>query len=370
MMRPRTLRGRLTLLYGALTFFGVAALAAASWEVLYADVKEDEEHARAHAEPVPPGLDPAERALLYGLAAGVPIAMVLGGAGGWYLAGRALRPLGQIAEVARAVSANDLARRMPSGGGAEVDELAGALNELLARLERSLEEVRRFTADAAHELRSPLAAVMGRLEVALRHPRSEAELRDEMGGALEDLGRVNRLVESLLTLARADAGALAPGREPVELGPLAAEIVERDRPLAEERAVRLTLVIDREARTRGSPQLLARALGNLVDNAILHGRGGGAVIVRVGAADGRARLAVEDDGPGIPEAARARLFERFFRGDAARGPRGGYGLGLSLARRIVEAHGGTLGYAPAPAAPGSVFTIELPGDGRVTAAQE
>ncbi|HZS35381.1 MAG TPA: ATP-binding protein [Polyangia bacterium] len=369
-MRPRSLRGRLTVLYAALSCVGLLALAGATVEVLWIDVREDEEAARKQGLP-PPELDVEERALLYGLAVGVPIALVLAGAGGWALAGRALRPLGAITDVARAIGANDLSRRLPPGGGAEVDALAQSLNELFARLERSLDEVRRFTADAAHELRTPLTAVMGRLEVALRHPRSEAELREEMGGALEDLGRIKGLVESLLTLARSDASALGAAGAAIDLETVAAEIVERDLPLAEQRAITLSLIAGgggARVRTRGSPQLLARALGNLVDNAVVHGRDAGRVEVRLSCAQGRARVEVADDGPGVPEADRARLFERFFRGDPSRArastAHDGFGLGLSIARRIVEAHGGTLTYAPHDA--GSVFTIELPAEPSAT----
>jgi signal transduction histidine kinase len=360
-MKRWSLRTRLTVLYAALSCVGLFALAGATLEVLWIDVREDEEMARQRGE-MPPQLGREERVLIWELAVGVPLAIAIAGAGGWWIAGRALRPLGDITDVARAVGANDLARRVPSGGGAEVDALAESLNGLFARLERSLDEVRRFTADAAHELRTPLTAVMGRLEVALRYLRSEGELRDEMGAALEDLGHMKSLVESLLTLARVDTGALADGAQPVELERVAQEIVERDGPLADERGVSLTFVNESgaSARARGSPQLLARALGNLVDNAILHGRSSGKVEVRLALHDGRARLAVADDGPGIDEPSRARLFERFFRADPsrARGPHEGFGLGLSIARRIVEAHHGSLTYSPQSR--GSVFTIELP----------
>jgi signal transduction histidine kinase len=229
---------------------------------------------------------------------------------------------------------------------------------LFARLQGSLDELRRFTADASHELRTPLTAVMGRLEVALRGRKSEKELREQIGESLEDLQRMKSLVESLLTLARADARQLVPTDQPVDLLRVAEEIVERDRPLAEERDITLTLTVEARPAARGSLQLLSRALGNLVDNAVTHGRPGGRVEVRLGAHDGRARVEVADDGPGVAEADRARLFERFFRGDRARTANGGFGLGLSIARRIVEEHGGTVSYAPR--GDGSAFTIELP----------
>jgi len=355
----RTLRSRLTLLYGGLTFLALLAVGGAAAATVALDVAEDNRE-RAELGLPPEGLEPSQRNLLIGIAVALPIALVVGGAGGWWIAGRALRPLGAIAEVARAVSADDLARRVPSGGGAEVEAVASSLNGLLARLERALAEARRFTADAAHELRTPLATVMGKLEVALRHPRGEADLREAMGEALEALGRLRALTDGLLTLARSDAGQLGARSSTVDLAEVAARLVERDRAAAEERAMTLTLEA-KAARTVGDAGLLERAIGNLVANAVVHGRQGGRVALTVGSARDRAVVTVEDDGPGIPEPERARLFERFFRGDAARAraPSGGFGLGLSIAREIVEAHRGAIRYAPRDGG-GSVFTIDLP----------
>ncbi len=359
-MRPRTLRGRLTLLYaalvcGALLTVGAGAVASVWW-----DLREDA--AERAAEGLPPeGLDPGQRALLVTLAIGLPLVAAAGGAGGWLIARRALKPLADIAAVTRAVSADHLDRRVPTGGGAEVEEVAASLNALLERLARALADARRFTADAAHELRTPLAAVMGRLEVALRHPRGEADLADTIGGALEELQRLRALIDGLLTLARSDAGQLRAAAAPVDLAAVAARLVERDRPAADERAITVSLASDGPARALGDPGLLERAIGNLVANAVAYGRAGGRIDLRVGRRGDRAVVAVEDDGPGVPEAERARLFQRFFRGDAARAraPVGGFGLGLSIAREIVAAHGGTLAYAPRDGG-GSVFTVELP----------
>jgi signal transduction histidine kinase len=264
----------------------------------------------------------------------------------------------------RAVSAARLDERVARGGGGEVDALAVELNALLERLARALDQARRFTADAAHELRSPLGAVMGRLEVALRHPRALGELQDEVGASLEELQRMKTLLEGLFVLAQSDAGQLRAAAEPVPLLPLVSRLVERDRPFAEERRMTLELVDGAEAAVRGDAQLLERAIGNLVDNAVAHGRAGGRVALRLRRDGARALVRVEDDGPGVPEPERARLFERFFRGDQARtrGAQAGFGLGLSIARTIVEVHGGAVGYAPRDGG-GSVFTVELPAVG-------
>jgi signal transduction histidine kinase len=194
--------------------------------------------------------------------------------------------------------------------------------------------------------------------VALARPRGADELTDAIGGALEDLGRLRQLVDALLVLARADEGRLPGGGDPIDLTQLARELVALHGPAAEERAMRIEVRGAAEpVVVRASRQLLARAAGNLVGNAVVHGRTGGRVVVVVSAEAARARLEVRDDGPGIPEAERAQLFERFHRGASARDG-GGFGLGLSIARRLVEAQGGTVSFAPSPEG-GSAFVIEL-----------
>ena len=354
-----TLRGRLTLLYAALMGGALLVVGGSVAAVIAYDLAEDNAENLAHGL-APESFDPGQRLLLFGLGVGLPIVLALGAAGGWVIAGRALGPLREIARVVDDVSADRLDQRLATGGGAEVNSLATSLNQLLGRLERSLLDVRRFTADAAHELRTPLGAVMGQLEVALRHPRDEGDLRESIAGSLEELGRMKVLLEALLTLARIDERTLSAADE-VDLTALAARLVERDRPFAEDRAIALELLGDAPVHTRGDRQLLERAVGNLLQNALGHGSAGGRVAVRVNALDRWARIVIEDDGPGVPEGDRGHLFERFFRGDAARarGPGTGFGLGLSIARGIVESHRGRVGYAPREGG-GSTFTVDLP----------
>jgi two-component system OmpR family sensor kinase len=355
----RTLRGRLTLLYGVVALFALLAVGGAAVVMVAADIAEDNRERAAQGLP-PQGIEPLQRSLLIDLGVALPAALVVAGIGGWLIAGRALKPLRTIAEVTRAISADDLARRLPTGGGAEVDALATALNGLFQRLERSLADVSRFTANAAHELRTPLAATMGRLEVELLHGKGEASARDTIGDALDELQRMRALCDGLLVLARADAGQLSAASATVDLAAVAARVVERDRPLAEDRGIALRLDAG-AAFTRGDPQLLERAVGNLVSNAVAYGRAGGVVAVAVAVDARSSTVRVEDDGPGVPTDERARLFDRFFRGAAAReqSPRGGFGLGLSIARGIVEAHGGAVTYAPRDGG-GSVFAVRLP----------
>ncbi|MFF4366597.1 ATP-binding protein [Streptomyces sp. NPDC001594] len=293
-------------------------------------------------------VDAATRAVAVALLAGAPPMIAFAAAVAWWATGHALRPVTAIRSGLAAVTASELDRRVPDPGGAdEIAQLARTVNDTLDRLERSDARQRQFTADASHELRNPLAAVRSRLEVALAMERPD---RASVEAALADTGRLQRIAADLLLLARLDGGP-APRPEPVDLALLAAEDAAR-RP-----APRVPLRVEAPAPVPayGDAARLERALGNLVDNALRYARG--RVLVRAAARDGWAVLEVADDGPGIPEADRARVFERFVRLDADRGrASGGTGLGLAIAREIARAHGGDV---RALAAPGGGALLEL-----------
>lgn len=295
-------------------------------------------------------VDDANRAVALGLLAGAPPLVAFSAALAWWVTGHALRPVTAIRTGLAAVTASALDRRVPDPGGAdEIAELARTVNATLDRLERSDALQRQFTADASHELRNPLAAVHTRLEVALREPD-----RESVAAALADTERLQRIAADLLLLARLDGGP-APRSEPVDLALLAAEDAAR-RP-----DPRVPLRLDARAPVpaAGDPARLERALANLVDNALRYARTG--VVVRASAEDGWALLEVTDDGPGIPEADRDRVFERFVRLDADRGRAGGgTGLGLAIAREIARAHGGDVRALPAPAG-GARLVLRVPG---------
>lgn len=257
------------------------------------------------------------------------------------MTGRALRPVDAIRTELASVTASELDRRVPDPGGAdEIAQLARTVNATLDRLERSDARQRQFTADASHELRNPLAAVRSRLEVALAADRPD---RESVVAALAETDRLQRIAADLLLLARLDGGP-PPRTEPVDLALLAAEDVAR------RGAARVSLRLDARAPVpaAGDPPRLERALANLVDNALRHARS--QVAVRAAEEDGWAVLEVTDDGPGIPDADRDRVFERFVRLDADRSRAGGgTGLGLAIAREIARAHGGDVRALPAPA---------------------
>ncbi|MFD4246474.1 sensor histidine kinase [Streptomyces sp. NPDC058525] len=289
-------------------------------------------------------VDDATGAVAVGLLAGAPPLIAFAAALAWWVTGLALRPVTAIRNELEAVTASELDRRVPDPGGAdEIAQLARTVNGTLDRLERADARQRQFTADASHELRNPLAAVRSRLEVALAMDRPD---RESVAAALADTERLQRIAADLLLLARLDGGP-RPRSEPVDLALLAAEDVAR------RGGPRVALRLDARSPVpaAGDPARLERALANLVDNALRYARA--EVVVRAAAdtAGGRtwAVLEVTDDGPGIPEADRDRVFERFVRLDADRGrASGGTGLGLAIAREIARAHGGDVRALPAP----------------------
>ncbi|MFF1412754.1 sensor histidine kinase [Streptomyces sp. NPDC058289] len=295
-------------------------------------------------------VDDANRAVALGLLAGAPPLIAFSAALAWWVTGHALRPVNAIRTGLAAVTGSELDRRVPDPGGAdEIAQLARTVNATLDRLERSDARQRQFTADASHELRNPLAAVRSRLEVALRDPD-----RESVAAALADTERLQGIAADLLLLARLDGGP-APRTEPVDLALLAAEDAAR-RP---EPRVALRLDARAPVPAAGDPARLERALANLVDNALRYARTG--VVVRAAAEDGWAVLEVTDDGPGIPEADRDQVFERFVRLDTDRSRAGGgTGLGLAIAREIARAHGGEVHALPAPAG-GARLVLRVPG---------
>lgn len=271
-----------------------------------------------------------------------PLVLLLSLVGGLFLAGRALRPIDQIARTAAAIGEHDLARRIPVHGRDELAALAATLNHTFDRLQQAFERQERFTADASHELRTPLAVVAGNVELALGRTRSPAEQQELLQEVRAAALQMQSLIEGLLLLARADhADAFA--REVVRLAPLCEEAVRAEGALAAEHRIELRCDGVADLAVRGDRGCLFQLLQNLLDNAIRHNRPGGHVVVHLRRTDGRAEIEVEDCGIGIPAAALPHLGERFYRVDPSRTrATGGVGLGLSIVKAIVAAHGGQL----------------------------
>ncbi len=302
------------------------------------------------------------RTLALILIMGVPGAVGLAIVGGYVLAGRVLSPIGAMADQARKITADSLAERLPvKNPRDEFGRLATVFNETLSRLEDSFARLRRFTADASHELRTPLTAMRSVGEVALQRSLDRVAYRDVIGSMLEEVDRLTRLVESLLTLTRAESGRVQLARQAVDLGLLTCAVVDSLRVLAEEKAQ--TLIVDAEAEIEAEcdPSVLRQALSNLIDNAIKYTPDKGSINVRVAKMSlAEGAIEVRDTGRGIAAVDRGRIFERFYRVDPARArDSGGLGLGLAIARWAVEAHGGRIEVESEPGK-GSVFRIILP----------
>jgi heavy metal sensor kinase len=302
---------------------------------------------------------------LLAMAALLPIGLLLAGSGGLLLARRALKPVERMAEAAHRISAEHLDGRVEeTGAGDELDRLAKTLNEMLSRLDAAFSQVRRFSADASHELQTPLTILKGELEVALRLPRTSEEYQDTLRSALEEVNRIARLVEGLLLLHRAEAGVLRIDRQAVDLEQLLREVCTQLKVMADSRPIEVRLVPTESISIQGDPELLRRLLLNLGDNAIKYTQPKGSVTFSLQREGKWASILVSDTGIGIPGEEQERIFQPFYRTAEARSlAEGGTGLGLSLARSIAMAHGGTIQVQSAPGR-GSTFQVLIPiGDG-------
>ncbi len=287
-------------------------------------------------------------------------ALIVSLAGGWWLVGRALRPVDRIGRTARRMSDGDFSARIPLDRvETELEQLGGALNDAFARLSESLEQQRRFTADASHELRTPLATLLTETQTILSRDRDAASYRESLEVCRRAADRMRVVVERLLLLARADAGEVTMARQPVRLDTLTRRVVDDLSAIAAER--RVTLACAGEPVTvPGDANRLTDAITNLVTNAIDYNVPNGRVDISVGARANEADIRVTDTGIGIDPADLPHIFERFYRADPARARvRGRAGLGLAIARWIVDQHGGRITGSSQPGR-GSVFTVVLP----------
>ena len=268
-----------------------------------------------------------------------PLALLLATLLGYGIATAALRPVDAMRGEAAGISAAEPGRRLPvPPAHDEISRLADTLNAMLDRLEAALERERGFVADASHELRTPLAVLQAELELALRRPRSAAELEEALRSAADETDRLTQLAEALLVLARSDQGQLALRREPADAREIVDRVAARFSHPAAASGRALEVHADAGITVSADVPRLEQALGNLVVNALEHGVG--AVSLTAARSNGSVELHVLDEGPGFPAAFVAHAFERFSRADAARS-RGGAGLGLAIVDAIARAHGGT-----------------------------
>lgn len=271
-----------------------------------------------------------------------PLAVLVASLAGYVISGRALAPLGRMAERAHSISAEHLSERLPVGNASdELGQLALVFNDMFARLQASFERLRRFSADASHQLRTPLTAIRSVGEVGLREAREPRDYQEVIGSMLEEADRLARLVDTLLTLSRWESGRVQLCPTSLDLGDLAREVAGQLAVLAEERGITIDVAADEPLFVTADRLMIRQALMNVVDNAIKFTPDGGRVRTWATSTDRAHSLIVDDEGPGIPPDERERVLERFYRieGGPARAS-GGIGLGLAIVAWVIEAHQG------------------------------
>ncbi len=301
-----------------------------------------------------------KRGFLWLLLLGSPPLLALAALGGYWLSGRALKPVDEISRAASRIGVRDLSARLPASGvGDELDRLSSVLNQMLSRLESAFNRIGEFTADASHELRTPVAVIQTTAELMQTRPRTEEEHLRAWASVSKETERTSLLIGDLLTLARSDSGKLELELRGVNFSEIVQAAVEEMRVMAEAKELRLILDIANPCSIRGDGRSLHRLVCILLDNAIKFSTKSTAIRVTL-ASGTRTLLSVSDEGPGIPAAELECIFERFYRVSKDRSRmNGGAGLGLSIARSIVEMHAGII-KAESILGKGSTFTVSLP----------
>lgn len=306
-----------------------------------------------------PDLAAMRRLALWLTTAGAAV-LALGLAGGWWLASRAIRPIDDISATALKIAGGDLSQRInASDTDSELGRLAAVLNSTFARLEAAFAHQVRFTSDASHELRTPVSVILSQTQTALSRERAPNEYRDTIAACQRAAQRMRQLIESLLELARLDAGEAGMKRQAFDLARVTAEAVDLVRPLAAEQGVAIHCDLP-SVECQGDPDRIAQVATNLLSNAIHFNRQHGEVRISARSDNGAAVLTVTDTGAGIPADDLPHIFERFYRVDKSRSRvQGRTGLGLAISKAIVAAHSGVIEVTSQPGA-GTTFTVRLP----------
>jgi heavy metal sensor kinase len=291
----------------------------------------------------------------------IPVAVALSVVGGLALADRALRPVHDITVRAKRITAENLDQTIPiKNERDELGQLASTINDMIRRLHESFAQVRQFSADASHELRTPLTVMRGEIELALRSAKSPEQYREILESSLEEIMRLSRIIDNLLTLAKADRGAMEITFSEVDLKEMVDELYEDGCVLAEEKRITVELKENAPIRLVGDRGRLRQLFLNLIDNAIKYTHEEGRVWISSARADGAAVITIGDTGVGIPQDDIEKIFNRFYRVDKARSREaGGSGLGLSIAQWIAELHRGQISVR-SEVGKGSEFVVKLP----------
>ena len=304
--------------------------------------------------------DVLSRLVLY-LVLSLAAIVLVATAGGYFLIRRALAPVDRISSSAEHITLHNLKERLPiAQTGDELERLSVSLNHMIARLDDAFQQNRRFTADASHEMRTPLTIMRGELESIVEGKNTPADVRAAAASILDEVQRLARIVEGLFAISRLDAGEAQAQWHPFDLASLATGTAEQMCLLAEDKGISITSNAPKKVIVNGDRARMKQVVVNLLDNAIKYTPDGGAIRLSVIACDDKAVLEVEDSGIGIPAEAQPHIFERFFRVDAARSrDMGGAGLGLSIVKSICTAHGGRVNFQSTEGK-GSRFKVELP----------
>ncbi len=291
----------------------------------------------------------------------VPVVLFVAFSGGWLMAGIVLRPIREISERAKDITASNLSGRIIARStDDELGELISTINSMISRLEMSFRNIREFSLSIAHELKTPLTILKGESELALMKPLSPLEGEQLASTYLEETSRLSRIVDDLLTLAKVEAGQIVLNQEPVQLHELVNGIYEDALILAADRQIAVTLERNDQGKVSGDPVRLRQLLRALISNAVRYTDPGGSVRIRNERNGNEVSVSIEDTGIGIPMESLDKIFDRFYRVDEARSrANGGSGLGLAIAKWIVEAHQGSIDVRSA-LGKGSCFTVHLP----------
>jgi heavy metal sensor kinase len=306
-------------------------------------------------------IEVALHGLLLTFAIYMPFVVSLAVAGGYWLMRRSLQPVDEITKRAEGITSTNLSERLPViRTGDELERLSKSLNRMIERLDNAFQHINRFSADASHELRTPLTILQLELEGIAQNHRRDVSLGEQLGSALEETHRMSRIVESLLTISRLDAGEVKMDKSHLDLGELAASTAGEMKLLAEEKSISVRIQAGFGVEVAGDRVRLQQVVVNLIDNSIKYTPKGGTIEVRVGREGNNAVLEVSDNGLGIPAHDLPHVFERFYRADKARSrASGGAGLGLSIVKAICSAHHGDI-QVSSQEGKGSTFRVELP----------
>ncbi len=293
-------------------------------------------------------IEQIERTLWITYAVLLPLTLLLIAFGGMWLSKKALNPVEQIAAAAERITAQRLDHGLPSPGtNDEIGHLTDVLNEMIARIRVSFEQARRFSADASHELKTPLTIIRGEIEASLRSGQLPSIVEKTMLDLLEETGRLIHIVESLLILSQADAGKFNIELSPVDLGAFMDELVEDVEILAAPRSITLNTDFAPGVFVNANVQFLHQVLLNLFDNAVKYNQPDGEIHAKLIRQNGQAVFTISNTGANISSEDRERIFDRFHRADRSRDrSTGGQGLGLSICREIIRAHGGEISLEP------------------------